>query len=70
MNMTKKKDNYSAPATVVYPFLPSNRVMLDQSLPVDPGEEGDQEQAEAKEVEWGNLWDEQDLWKSEDAFWQ
>lgn len=55
---------------VIYNVRMSRGMLTDQSLPVDPGEEGDQEQAEIKEVEWGNLWDEQDLWKNEDAFWE
>lgn len=68
MNMTKKKENYSAPATVIHPFLPSSRVMQDQSLPVNPGEEGDQEQAETKDVEWGTLWEDGGLWGKGDLW--
>ena len=70
MRTNRKKEGYIAPAMVIYNVRMSRGMLTDQSLPVDPGEEGDQEQAEIKDVEWGNLWDEQDLWKNEGAFWE
>ena len=70
MRKPERKYNYIAPQTEIVSGGYAKGVLLTESLPVDPGEEGNQEDAEVKvmEVEWGNLWEEDGLWNKQDLW--